>query len=136
MSNANEVVERLYQGDTDGAAEALRALTDPHQLAAEVRRQAGVEQALSAFRERNADIVSDPLLTGVADLNLAQQLGGRTFDSLSPTEASAALAAAGAQTRAWVRKVAPRDAAQTALGSGDGSASSVIAAMKRARGQL
>lgn len=133
---ANDVVDALFAGDQATAAAALNEMLDPARVAAEVRRKLGTERALDDFRQSHRDIAEDPMLARVADARLAEHLGGRDFNALEPAEAAAALAAAGAHTRRWLKSVAPRDAAQTTLGSRDGSASSVIAAMKRARGQL
>lgn len=131
MSNANEVVSKLFRGDEDGAAEALSALTDPHRVADQVRRQMATERALADFTQANPDIAGDRLLAGVADMHLAQEIGGRRFDALAPGEAADALAKAGARTRDWLRRVAPRAAPEPA----EVGASSIIERMRRARGQ-
>lgn len=128
---ANDVVDALFAGDQVAAAAALNEMLDPARVAAEVQRKLGTERALDDFRQSHRDIAEDPMLARVADARLAEHLGGRAFHDLQPAEAAAALQAAGAQTRAWVRRVAPH-ATQEPEGAGP---SAIIERMRRARGQ-
>lgn len=133
QQHADEVVDALFQGDEGRAAAALRNLTaiDPTQVAANVLQHMETQRALGEFVSANRDIAGDRQLAAVADAHLAQAIGGRDFNSLDPHEARAALAQAGARTRDWLGKVAPREAQQSA----ESGPSSIIQRMKHARGQ-
>ena len=132
-AKTEEFVRAMYSGDEAGAAEALNAMLDPSQVAAEVRRQMGTERALAEFKQGNRDIVADPRLAGIADGHLAELTHGRRFDTLAPDEAKAALDAAGRRTRDWLQRVAP-----TPRGTPEDepNASTIIAKMRQQRGQL
>lgn len=134
------------------------AIPDPQRIAAEVKAQLSFESASEKFKGEYPEIVSDPYLAGIADqyLEVAIKSGDhKSWDS--------ALTAAGKQTRDWIGKLkgeaqpttppttqrtglaekkrgidtipSASSSASVAAEDEPESASSVIAAMKKARGQ-
>lgn len=138
--------------------EGRAAIPDPSRIAAEVKAQLSFESASEKFKGDFPEIVADPYLAGIADQHLDAALKSgthKTWDS--------ALTAAGKATRDWMEKIrgeAPQamppttqrtglaekkrgidvipsasSSASVAADDEPESVSSVIAAMKKARGQ-
>lgn len=138
--------------------EGRTAIPDPQKIAAEVKAQLSFESASEKFRGDFPEIVADPYLAGIADQYLEAELktgNHKSWDS--------ALTAAGKATQGWLAKFrgeTPQTVPPTTQRSGlaekkrgidsipsasssasvaaedePESATSVIAAMKKARGQ-
>lgn len=102
---AKRIVKALFEGDEDGAIEAVEKIVagrqaptqpDTQQIAQQVKQQMSVDSALEQFAKDYRDIVDDPYLASLAD----QFLDAEVQD---PTKSYAeALDAAGKKTRDWL----------------------------------
>jgi hypothetical protein len=133
-------------------------------IARQVEQQIVIRSALRQFAQDHREITSDPTLSRKADEFLFQVTGGRQLDELAPEQVPVALQAAGKATKEWLRSVSGLGPSANAgpattrserlsrketideLPSASVRSSStepqpktavdVIAAMKRARGQV
>lgn len=102
---AKRIVKALFEGDEDGAIEAVEKIVagrqaptqpDAQQIASQVKQQLSVDSALEQFSKDYKDIVSDPYLATLADQFLAAEVQDSTKSYAQ------ALDAAGKKTRDWL----------------------------------
>jgi hypothetical protein len=94
-------VDALYEGDTDGAVDALlqAAQPDVKALAGEVLQEVGMQAGLARFKEHFPEVARDTTLATIADGFLESALA-------SGKSVSSAFSEAGEKTRAYLRSVA------------------------------
>jgi len=114
------LLDAIYDGNRDEAAKLFAEFAkgreiatpeqiDPTQVAALVKQQIVVEDALDKFAVDYSDVVKDPYLANLADSFLDAELKSGTHRTYSE-----ALKAAGDKTRDWVKQIAPQQTPQDA----------------------
>jgi hypothetical protein len=127
-----DLVDAIYKGEDDKALDALeklqvtgRPVEQPtpqvdvaalkQEVQTDLRNELKVEEALKTFQSDFSDIVSDPVLAGVADSFLNDELQ-------SESDLSVALTNAGQRTREWINQKAPQPEEKTPTPSPEKSA--------------